>query len=442
MRFFIKKLGCPKNDVDGDFIAGRLISDGHQLSVTEEGAEAVVVNTCGFILPAKEESIHEILHYEDMKKKRKISRLYVTGCLSQRYGDQLLNDIKGIDGVFGLGQIEALSTALSNESLDRLSFIDKTINLDYLNHDRRYVNLTFPYEYLKISEGCDRFCSYCAIPYIRGQYQSRPLNDIVEEARFLASQGKKEIILVSQEGSGYGKDFKNGSDIITLLLALEKIEGIDWIRLMYLHPEAISERLINYMSGSDKVLGYFDIPLQHINNRILRLMNRPVERRRLEELLGKVRSASPKNIIRTTFIVGFPGETEEEFEELCDFVDEFEFDRLGVFKYSEEEGTPAAKIDAQISDTIKDERMDQLMSIQQEIAFAKNIALIDTIQKVIIDKFDNHALAIGRTQGDCPDIDQNVIVRGGRARVGEILDARIIMAEGYDLIAVSGTDSI
>ncbi len=435
MRFFIKKLGCPKNDVDGDYIAGKLIDEGHQLAGEGTDADVVIVNTCGFILPAKEESIAEILHYENLKRKKKIKRLYVTGCLSQRYGDQLLKDIKAVDGVFGLGQLDALAKAMSQSDRPQISAVDSPNNLDYLSGERRYVDHAYPYEYLKISEGCDRYCSYCTIPFIRGKYRSRPLDDIIKEARFLAREGKKEIILVSQEGTGYGRDFNDGSDIIKLLSTLQDIDGVEWIRLMYLHPEAMTDGLIDFMSNSAKVLNYFDIPLQHINDRILTEMNRQINRDRIEEILNRIRAASSLNIIRTSLIVGLPGETDEEYAELLDFVDEFEFDRLGVFKYSQEEGTRAANFDGQVPEEVKDERMDELMSLQQEIAFRKNIDLIGSFQKVIIDKIEDRTIAFGRTRGDCPDIDQNVIIKEENVQVGDILNAKIIMAEGYDLIA-------
>ncbi|SYZ73264.1 Ribosomal protein S12 methylthiotransferase RimO [Candidatus Zixiibacteriota bacterium] len=435
MRFFIKKLGCPKNDVDGDYIAGKLLADGHQLVDRENEAEAVIVNTCSFILPAKEESIAEILRYENLKKEKKIGRLYVTGCLSQRYGEHLLNDIRGIDGVFGLGQIEALARAVALHRPERTSAIQPALNLDYLSGERRYVDHSYPFEYLKISEGCDRFCSYCAIPLIRGKYRSRPPGEIVKEARLLAEEGKKEIILVSQEGTGYGRDLDDGVDIINLLTALQDIDKIEWIRLMYLHPEAVNDRLIDFMADSPRVLSYFDLPLQHINDRILKAMNRRIDRGRIEEILNRIRSANRNSTIRTSFIVGLPGETDEEFAELCDFVDEFEFDRLGVFKYSLEENTPAANFGNQVPETTKEERMDALMALQQEIAYQKNIDLIGSVQKVIIDKTDDGGVAIGRTPGDCPEIDQNVILKNQEVRVGDILEVKIIMADGYDLIA-------
>nr|MBN2277998.1 30S ribosomal protein S12 methylthiotransferase RimO [candidate division Zixibacteria bacterium] len=435
MKFYIKKLGCPKNDVDGDYLAGRLVQLGHELVADSEGAEAIIVNTCGFILPAKEESIAEILQFEEQKKRGRIKKLFVTGCLSQRYGEDLQRDIPGVDGFFGLGKIEALIERLDSNLTGGYLVRDPASELTYTSGDIRYVEESYPYAYLKIAEGCDRYCAYCAIPYIRGRYRSRPIREIIDEAQLLASRGKKELILVSQEGSGYGRDSKDGTDIIDLLKALEKVAGVEWIRLMYLHPEAVTKQLIDYLTGSAKVLGYFDIPLQHVSDKILKKMNRRVTRREIENLLEKIRQASAENIIRTTFITGFPGETERDFEELHEFMESFKFNRLGVFAYSPEEGTAAVKMGRRPSARMAAERQDILMSLQQGIAFEKNISLIDKIQKVIIDEIRQGAPAVGRSMGDCPEIDQQVYVKGEGLVVGDIVKARIVMAEGYDLIA-------
>lgn len=437
MKFFIKKLGCPKNDVDGDYIAGILIDRGHQLATDDSSADVVIVNTCGFILPAKEESIETILYYANHKNEGEIGRLYVAGCLAQRYGDELVKELKEVDGFFGLGQIEQLIDAVTEPAADDAVVSRVSADrLTYLAGDRRHVGDKFPYDYLKIADGCDRFCAYCAIPHIRGRYRSRPLEDIVKEARLLASRGKKEIILVSQEGTAYGRDFDNGTDIIRLLGELEKVDGIEWIRLMYLHPESMTDGLIEYMSFSGKTLGYFDVPLQHISDKILAAMNRRVTRKEIEKILSKIRLASPGNIIRTTFIAGLPGETEEEFLELRDFIEDFEFDRLGVFEYSPEEDTKAIDFDDQVPDKVAAERQDILMNLQQEVAFKKNIGLIHKARKVIIDEARAGSPAIGRTEGDCPEIDQQVYVKGGKPAVGDIADVEIVMADGYDLIGV------
>ncbi len=435
MKFFIKKLGCPKNDVDGDYITGKLIDGGHERS-DEDNAEIVIINTCGFILPAREESIYEILRYEKLKNEGRISRLYITGCLSQRYGKELLDEIENVDGIFGLGRIDDLVKAIDKNLTGLISVTDNVrSDLNYISGLPRFVDNLYPYEYLKIADGCDRFCSYCAIPNIRGSYRSRPIEEILDEAGILVSYGKKELILVSQEGTGYGRDLNNGTSIIDLLQKLEGIDGIEWIRLMYLHPESITNELIEYMTISDKTLGYYDIPLQHINDDILKAMNRKISRKKMKEILGKIREISSNNIIRTTFITGFPGETEKEFDELQRFVEDFEFDRLGVFKYSKEAGTSANRLKNSVSDETAEARVEELMLLQQRIAFEKNIALIESCQKVIIDKIKDSDLAEGRSMGDCPEIDQLVHVKGNKLSVGDIIDAKITAADGYDLIA-------
>ncbi len=435
MKFYIKKLGCPKNDVDADYISGMLIADGHERVASDTAADTVIVNTCGFILPAKEESIGEILHYEKLRKAGAIFRLYITGCLSQRYGSEIMKEIDGVDGIFGIGQLEQLRQAISTDSAITLGKnLGKAVDSGYIAGTKRFVDNDFPYDYLKISDGCDRFCSYCAIPLIRGRYRSRPLDEIVSETRLLAENGKKELILVSQEGTAYGRD-RDDVSVIDLLRALEDVDGIAWIRLMYLHPESLTDELIAYMTASEKVLGYFDMPLQHVNDRILKKMNRRITRDRIERLIDTIRNASSENIIRTTFISGFPGETDAEFEELEDFIADIEFDRLGVFAYSCEENTAAAGFDEQIPEKLAEERRDRLMMLQQEIAFRKNIALIGGTQHVIIDQSDHRNSAVGRTRGDCPEIDQTVFIYGRSLAVGDMLDVEITMAEGYDLIA-------
>lgn len=435
MKFFLKKLGCPKNDVDGDYIVGKLIDAGH-VRADEDNAEIVIVNTCGFILPAREESIQEILRYEQLKNEKRINRLYITGCLSQRYGKELLDEIKNVDGIFGLGQVDELVSAIDN-NLSGIISVNENVRTDlkYISGLPRFVDNIFPYEYIKIADGCDRFCSYCAIPSIRGKYRSRPMEDILEEAGKLVSLGKKELILVSQEGTGYGRDLNDGRSIIDLLKKLESVDGVEWIRLMYLHPEAVTDELIEFMTFSEKTLGYFDIPLQHINDDILEAMNRKITQKYIVEILEKIRKMSAVNIIRTTFITGFPGESDKEFEQLRKFIEDFEFDRLGVFKYSSEEGTPANRHKSRVSDETAVARLDELMILQQRIAFEKNIALIDSCQKVIIDRVKDSDLAEGRSTADCPEIDQLVYIKGDRLEVGDILDVNITAADGYDLIA-------
>ena len=434
MKFYVHKLGCPKNDVDADYIYAKLISKGHQPVNDPEKADSIIINTCGFIDSAKEESIEEILRLGQLKKKTGLKTLYVSGCLSQRYGDELLKDIPELDGAFGLGALDSLAKAVTfSEKLKETVRIESR-KLGYLSWENRFISDNLPYAYMKISDGCNRNCSYCAIPFIRGQYRSRSIDSIVSEAKFLAKNGKKEIILVSQEATLYGCESGKTGDIIQLLEALDKVDGIEWIRLMYLHPAQLSNKLIEYLAADNKTLNYYDLPLQHINDEILFAMNRQVTKKNIEKHIDNIRKADNGGILRTTFIVGFPGETDEQFQELLDFVEVTEFDRLGVFTYSAEEGTIAEKMENQIPEDIKADRMDQIMMLQQEIAFNKNNSLIGEQKEVIIDRLNEDKNAVGRTRGDCPEIDQEVTLFDNDLNIGQIYQVEIVEAQGYDLI--------
>ncbi len=434
MKFYVHKLGCPKNDVDADYIYAKLISKGHQPVNDPEKADSIIINTCGFIDSAKEESIEEILRLGLLKKKTGLKTLYASGCLSQRYGDELLKDIPELDGAFGLGALESLAKAVTfSEKLKETVRIESH-KLGYLSWKNRFISDNLPYAYMKISDGCNRNCSFCAIPFIRGQYRSRPIESIVSEAKFLAKNGKKEIILVSQEATLYGCESGKTGDIIQLLEALDKVGGIEWIRLMYLHPVQLSNKLIKYLAADNKTLNYYDLPLQHINDEILFAMNRQVTKKNIEKHIDNIRKADNGGILRTTFIVGFPGETDEQFQELLDFVEKIEFDRLGVFTYSAEEGTIAEKMENQIPEDIKSDRMDQIMMLQQEIAFNKNNSLIGEQKEVIIDRLNEDKNAVGRTKGDCPEIDQEVTLFDNDLNIGQIYQVEIVKSQGYDLI--------
>ena len=433
MNFYIHKLGCPKNDVDADYIAARLIAEGHTPVSSPDRAESIIVNTCGFIQEAKEESINAILNLSELKNNGILKSLYAAGCLTQRNGDELLEGIPELDGAFGHGALDSIARAVSGSVR-----FDKTIKLEtrklgYLNFRNRFISDDWPYSYLKISDGCDRPCTYCAIPKMRGRYRSRPLDSIIKEARFLAENGKKELILVSQEATLWGYDLKDRPDIITLLKALEQVDGIDWVRLLYLYPGQVKDSLVEYMAADNKTLNYYDLPLQHVNSDILSRMKRLVDRPRIDKLLDKIRRTSNDAVIRTTFIVGFPGETKKQFNELYDFVSENRLDRMGVFRYSPEDGTPAEKLSGQIPEKVKIERMDTLMNLQREIAFENNNDLIGTVQKVLVDEIDSEGIASGRTYADCPEIDQEVKIYGNSCRVGSFYDVLIDESDGYDL---------
>lgn len=433
MKFFVHKLGCPKNDVDADYISARLISSGHEAVDSVEEAESVIVNTCGFILPAKEESIDEIIRIGRLKKEGQLKTLYASGCLTQRYGDEMLSEMPELDGAFGHGALDSISRAVTNsEKHDKTIKID-TRKLAYLSWKDRFIADNLPYSYLKISDGCDRGCTYCAIPSMRGRFRSRPLESILREAEYLAENGKKELILVSQEATLWGYDLKGTPGIVDLLRALDKIEKVRWIRPMYLYPAQLSDELIDYMADDNKTVNYFDLPLQHINTEMLLGMRRRVNRSKIEGQIRRIRNNSSDAIIRTTFIVGFPGETDEQFDELKEFVIESEFDRMGAFTYSAEEGTEAAAWKNQVNEEVKTARLDELMSIQREIAFDKNNSLIGKTVEVIIDSPGNGNGAVGRTYGDCPDIDQEIYVTGREFEIADLVRVKIESSEGYDL---------
>jgi len=433
MKFYVHKLGCPKNDVDADYISARLIADGHEPVTDPEEAETIIVNTCGFILEAKEESIDEILLLAGLKETANVKTLYATGCLSQRYGDELLTEMPELDGAFGLGKLDAIADAVTRASRSERADCDDVRSLTYLTWTQRHIDDVLPYAYLKIADGCNRTCAFCAIPAIRGRFRSRSLDSIVTEARFLADRGKRELILVSQDATLWGGDLRPRKNVVELLKALNEIEAVNWIRLMYLYPAQVAPDLIEYMASGTKTLPYFDLPLQHINSDILRSMSRSTDRPQTERLLRDIRRLAPEATIRVTLIVGYPGETDDQFQELLDFVGEQSFDRLGAFAYSPEEGTPAFEMTGQVSDEVMDERLDRLMSLQQEIAFRKNNSLIGREVEVIIDAVEPDGPAIGRTRGDCPYIDEEVFVAGPGSQVGDICRVHIDGTAGYDL---------
>ncbi len=439
MKFFLHKLGCPKNDVDGDYISARLIAEGHEPVEDPEEADSIIVNTCGFIQSAKEESIEEILRLGQLKKDGHLKTLYATGCLTQRYGDEMLKDMPELDGAFGHGALDSIAKAVSGNVPERKTVKIETRKLGFLSWKDRFIADAYPYSYLKISDGCDRGCTYCAIPGMRGKFRSRPADSILTEAEFLAKSGKRELILVSQEATLWGYRLEQKSNIVNLLQQLDGVDGVDWIRLMYLYPSQVSNELIEYLAADNKTLNYFDLPLQHVNTELLKAMHRPIDRPKTDKLLHTIREKAPGATIRTTFIVGFPGETDEHFAELMDFVAEWRFDRLGVFTYSPEEGTPAAEYPDQVPEEVKAERMDEVMRLQAEIAFEKNNSLIGNIEEVIIDSVDPIGSAIGRTRGDCPEIDQEVYLAAPGDdepphEVGDMCPAQINEVDGYDLM--------
>ncbi len=432
--FYIHRLGCPKNDVDADYIAGYLQSLKLSETDTPDDADLVIVNSCGFIQSAKQESIDAALSLARLKGDSKGRKLVMTGCLSQRYADELKQEMPELDGIIGLNDIEALRGIVDGVGETVVARSENPTEYPICQYPRS-VSETDPFAYIKIADGCDNRCSYCAIPDIRGGYRSRSIDDIRREAELLLERGKRELILVSQESTAYGRDMYGESRIISLLKDLAEIGGDFWIRVMYMHPARLEQELIDYMIDNRRICNYFDIPLQHINDNLLRSMGRRVGRRRIEELLTAIRAGKTPSAIRTNFIVGFPGESDEDFEDLCRFVEERRFERLGAFAYSAEEGTPAASRADQVPDETKEWRYHRLMEIQQKIVFERNHSEIDRRYDVIVDAIDNETgEAVCRTRFDAPEIDQTVRVTGKGISPGDIVTVRITGCADYDLL--------
>ena len=403
-------LGCPKNQVDGEMILSSLKADGFEITGELEGADAVIINTCGFIDDAKKEAIDTILYVAELKKQGIVGSLVVTGCLAERYKDEISAEIPEVDAVVGIGangDIAKICREVING--DKVNSFPSKYCLS-LEGDRI---LTTPphYAYLKIAEGCSNCCTYCAIPSIRGKFRSREMENIVAEAKALAENGIKELIVVAQDTTRYGIDLYGELMLAKLLKELCRIDGIEWIRILYCYPESITDELIEVMAKEDKICKYIDIPLQHCDGEVLSRMNRKGDRESLTALIEKLRKEIPGIIIRTTFIVGFPGETDENFESLCEFCEEIQFDRYGCFAYSPEEGTFAAKMENQIDDDIKAERASILNAQQQRIFEDKLDAMTGKRLTVIVDGFDeDEMLYFGRSYMDSPEIDTVVII--------------------------------
>jgi ribosomal protein S12 methylthiotransferase len=445
--FAFVSLGCPKNLVDSERMLGKLAQDGYALTPDADGADVVVVNTCGFIEPARQESLAVIRELLALKDQGRVGAVVVAGCLAERKKDDLLAEVPGVDhvvGVFGreeiaqvvdrtLAQRRSRDAAAEQHSLFRPAPVQAQTDTARLRITPRH------YAYLKISEGCDRLCTFCAIPGMRGKHVTKPIEEVVREARELAADGVRELILVAQDSTYYGLDLYGRVRLAELLRELEQVPGIEWIRLLYAYPMYFTDELIETLAGSRRVIPYLDMPLQHINDRMLRRMSRRVDRQSTEELLGKLRSAIPGLALRTTFIVGFPGETDEEFEELADFIRTAKFERLGVFPYSLEPDTPAAKLDGHLPEEVKQRRRDRLMEIQQPNAFAWSESQVGKQLQVIVDGPDpeipGHVLA--RSQADAPDIDCLVRVKGRGLRAGDLVRVKVTGADGYDLLARS-----
>jgi ribosomal protein S12 methylthiotransferase len=430
-------LGCPKNTVDSERMLGKLAQDGYALQPDADGADVVVVNTCGFIEPARQESLGVIREMLALKKQGRVGSVVVAGCLAERHRDLLLETVPEVDqivGVFGREEIaEVVDRAVQHREEQRSLFRPAPVRA--LEDTARLRITPRHYAYLKISEGCDRLCTYCAIPKMRGKHVTKPMEEVVREATELAADGVRELILVAQDSTYYGLDLYGRTRLAELLRQLNAVSGIEWIRLLYAYPEYMDDELLRALADTPKVIPYLDMPLQHINDRVLKRMIRRVDRAATEHLLDRLRTAVPNLALRTTFIVGFPGETDAEYEELRAFVSDRKFERLGVFPYSLEPGTPAEKLDGHLPEDVKRDRVAGIMELQQSIAFEFSARQVGRELPVIVDgpdpEFANHFR--GRTMADSPDIDCEVRIKAKNLRAGDFISVKVTGADGYDL---------
>lgn len=415
MNLYLESLGCDKNRVDSEKLLSELLEkyEGAKVTMDPADADIAIVNTCSFIGPAKEESINTILELAEYKKTGKLQKLIVAGCLVERYKDEIRKELPEIDEIASVK--------------DYVSRLDKQIKR--VESGERYTR------YIKIAEGCDKYCSYCIIPRLRGHYRSIPMEKVLEEAKELRNEGAKELILVAQETTLYGTDLYGEKSLHKLLRALSEIDGLEWIRILYCYPEEIELPLIEELRDNPKVCHYLDLPIQHSSDRILKAMNRKTRRAELKEKIALLRREIPDICLRTTLITGFPGETEEDLEDVLSFIREERFDRLGVFPYSQEEGTRAATMENQVPENVKNKRLSRIMEVQQEIAFQKAEEQRGRVLKALIVGYDEEeSRLILRSYMDNPDIDSFIYLKGEKRAVGEFICVRIIDTEGYDLI--------
>lgn len=427
-------LGCDKNRIDAEIMLGILKDEGYKIVSEPDDADIIIVNTCGFIEPAKQESIDFILEMAEYKND-KCKLLIATGCLAERYNEELLYEMPEVDAIVGTGDYCKIAQVVKDCLNGEKPALYGNKNASCEEGLPRMIT-TPPYTaYIKIADGCDNNCTYCAIPMIRGKFRSRKIEDIFEEAQRLALSGVKELILVAQDTTRYGKDIYQKYSLSTLLEKLCEIKELSWIRVHYFYTEAITDELIATMAKHDKICNYVDMPIQHINNRILKRMARRTTKEEITKTIDKLRAAMPDVTIRTSIIAGFPGETDEEFTELYNFVKETKFDRMGVFAYSPEEDTPAANFDGQIDEKTKQERLDKLMMLQQEISLKKNQKKIGSSLEVLVEGYDeDNFMFFGRSRGDCVDVDSTVyFAASDEVNFGDIVMVKILDATEYDL---------
>ncbi len=423
----IVSLGCSKNQIDGEMLMAALRNAGYELKDDAALAEIVIVNTCGFIESAKREAIEEILELAKLKAEGKIKKIVVTGCLAERYQSEIMRDIPEVDAVLGIG-----ANADIAENIGKLMSEDKPLEgfpdkLKMPLSGERVLSTPSYFAYIKIAEGCSNCCTYCAIPYIRGPFRSRTMESIIEEAKGLSENGAREIILIAQDTTRYGADIYGAPYLAKLLRELAKISGIEWIRVLYCYPELINDELLDVIAGEDKIVNYLDIPLQHVSKNVLKRMNRMMDYESISALIEKIRGKMPDITLRTTFMVGFPGETEEDFSELMSFASEIKFDRMGCFMYSQEENTPAAKLPEQIDESVKRERAEALDDLQMEIMQRKAEEAVGEEVTVLTEGFDRYAECFfGRSRADAPDIDGKIFFTAEKKpRPGEFVKVRI-----------------
>ena len=435
-KIYLESLGCPKNLVDSEVIAGCLRKSGYTFTTSKEDAAIIIVNTCAFIKDATQEAIDTIFKLATLKKDGVCRKLVVAGCLPQRYGKQLLKNLKDVDLFVGVGEFPKIGELLKEESVEHsppaLHIRAPTFLLDH--NTPRILSTPNYTAYVKISEGCSHRCSFCTIPTIKGPYQSRPPKSIVTEVKNLAEKGTKEINLIAQDTTFYGKDLTNKKDLAYLLKQLSQINGIEWIRMLYCHPDHFSHDLIHTIKEEKKICNYIDLPLQHISDDILKRMGRSKDGKKIRKLIKEIRENIPNLWIRTTFMVGFPGETEKDFNNLMDFVREVEFEHLGAFRYSNEEGTKAYRLKGNVPSHVIDKRYHTLMTTQSHISLKKNRRLIGSLQRVLIEGInEENDLLLGRTFFQALDIDGIVYITEGEAAIGEMVEVKITDVSEYDL---------
>ena len=438
MKILFISLGCDKNLADSEEMLGLLTAGGHEITDDETQADAIVINTCCFIKDAKEESVETILEMAEYKKTGSCHALIVTGCMAQRYQKEIIEEVPEVDAVLGTTSYGDIVKALEEAAAG--NHFEEYRDIDYLpdTGSKRVLTTGGHFGYLKIAEGCDKHCTYCIIPKLRGKFRSVPMERLIAQAEDMAEQGVKELILVAQETTVYGKDLYGKKSLHILLQKLCEIKGIRWIRVLYCYPEEIYDELIETIRDEKKICHYLDIPIQHASDRILKRMGRRTSKQELIDIVGKLRKEIPDIVLRTTLITGFPGETEEDHEELKEFVDAMEFDRLGVFTYSPEEDTPAAEMTDQIPEEVKEERRDELMELQQEISYDRGQDRIGQELLVMIEgKVADESAYIGRTYGDAPKVDGYIFVQTGELLMtGDFAKVRVTGALEYDLTGV------